>query len=166
VTPGQDNDEQGGRQQGPTATPRWHVRDSENRGDGTTNDNNVDTAPPRLPRATARGVDGGASVWDPSRQGRWGRHMKAIEMSLTSLGPYVSFSFFSIPVFLVLTFLGTYYYGRRRCRGTTTTAASACSQGGRMRVRGRGEREMTTRGGTFFCFASCFYLLIKCFFRI
>jgi hypothetical protein len=101
VTPGQDNDEQGGRQQGPTATPRWHDGDDdgENGRDGTTNINNVDTAPPQLPRATARGVDGGARVRDPSRQGRRGQHKKAIETSLTSLGPYVSFFFFSISVF-------------------------------------------------------------------
>jgi len=71
--PGQDNNKQGGRQQGPTAMPRWHDgddNDGKNGRDGTTNINNVDTAPLQLPQATAHGVDGGARVWDPSRQGQ------------------------------------------------------------------------------------------------
>ena len=60
--PGQDNNEQGGRQQGPTATPRWHDEDNDraNGRDGTTNNNNVNTAPPQPLQATAHGVNGGA----------------------------------------------------------------------------------------------------------
>ena len=101
--PGQDNDEQGGRQQGPTAMPRWHDRDNndgENGRDGTTNINNIDTAPPQLPRATAHGVDGGVRVWHPSRQGQQGQHKKAIETLLMSLGPYVRFFFFLFQFFI------------------------------------------------------------------
>jgi len=54
--------------------PRWHDGDNdrENRRDGTTNDNNIDTAPPQLLQATAHGVDGGVRVWYPSRQGQQG----------------------------------------------------------------------------------------------
>jgi len=172
--PGQDNDEQGGRWQGPTAIPRQHDGDDDgnNGRDGTTNDN-VDTAPPSTPRATARGVDGGERVQDPSRQGQRGRHKKAQETSSTSLGPYISFFFFLFHFFitskhfmylLLANILYTYYYGKRRHRGiTTTTAASACSQGGRMRMTGQGGRREVVH---FFVLFLISIYLSSVFFRI